>query len=86
VGANARAARLAAVGTLGAELAALAAACWLHSIYQTAYFRWVDDREEQSERARDLLARTVVQSYAGGWAHACMLLSSAGCMQGADVR
>lgn len=66
VGGNTRAARLAAVGALGAELAALAAACWLHSIYQTAYFRWVDDREEQSERARDLLTRTMVQSYAGG--------------------
>jgi hypothetical protein len=71
VGGNTRAARLAAVGALGAELAALAAACWLHSIYQTAYFRWVDDREEQSERARDLLTRTMVQSYAGGWVQ-CM--------------
>lgn len=63
---NTRTARWAAVGTLGVELAALTAACWLHAIYQNAYDAWLDDREEQSERARELLTRTVVQSYAAG--------------------
>ena len=42
---NPRASRLAAVGVLGAELLALAAACALQSIYQRAYEAWLDDRE-----------------------------------------
>lgn len=62
---NPRAARLAAVGSLGAELLALAVACWLHAIYTAAYEAWLDDSEEQSERVREALARTVVQTYAG---------------------
>ncbi len=44
VQANARGCRLVAVATLGAELAALAAACWLHAIYTAAYEAWLDDR------------------------------------------
>ncbi|KAL4448471.1 hypothetical protein ABPG75_005690 [Micractinium tetrahymenae] len=66
VQANARGCRLAAVATLGAELAALAAACWLHAIYTAAYEAWLDDREEQTERTREMLNRAVVQTYAGG--------------------
>lgn len=42
---NPRTARLAAVGLLGAELLALAAACALQAIYQHAYEAWMDDRE-----------------------------------------
>ena len=42
---NPRTARLAAVGLLGAELLALAAACALQAIYQQAYEAWMDDRE-----------------------------------------
>lgn len=42
---NPRTARLAAVGVLGAELLALAAACALQAIYQQAYDAWMDDRE-----------------------------------------
>lgn len=66
VQANARGCRLAAVAAMGAELAALAAACWLHAIYTAAYEAWLDDREEESERTRELLNRAVVQTYAGG--------------------
>lgn len=44
VQANARGCRLAAVAAMGAELAALAAACWLHAIYTAAYEAWLDDR------------------------------------------
>ncbi len=42
---NPRASRLAAVGVLGAELLALAAASALQAIYQQAYDAWMDDRE-----------------------------------------
>jgi hypothetical protein len=63
--ANHGAARVAAVAALCAELAMLAAACWLHSIHTAAYEAWLDDREEEAERAREVLARAVVRTYAG---------------------
>ncbi|EFN56358.1 hypothetical protein CHLNCDRAFT_144845 [Chlorella variabilis] len=68
VDANERPARLAAVGALILQIGVLAAASWLQAIYTAAYEAWVDDCEEQSERVREALARTVVQTYAGGGA------------------
>lgn len=47
---NPRTARLAAVGVLGAELLALAAACALQAIYQQAYDAWMDDQEVRRSR------------------------------------
>lgn len=62
---NPRTARLAAVGVLGAELLALAAACALQAIYQQAYDAWMDDREEQAERAQAAMNAAVAQTYGG---------------------
>lgn len=55
---NPRASRLAAVGVLGAELLALAAASALQAIYQQAYDAWMDDQEVRwrgDERSGSLL-------------------------------
>jgi hypothetical protein len=62
---NPRTARLAAVGLLGAELLALAGACALQAINQQAYDAWMDDREEQAERAQAAMNAAVAQTYGG---------------------
>lgn len=72
---NPRAARLAAVGLLGAELAALAAALALQSIYQAALDAWLDDREEATARARQVLNHAVRETYAG--MHRCCCRAAA---------
>ena len=65
IDANSEGVRLASLGGVGLELAALAAAAWLHSLYQAAYEEWRDDALERQERTAAELDRAVQQSYSG---------------------
>lgn len=50
---------------IASELAALAAASWLHSLQQAAYEAWLDDVEEAQARAREAVQQTVERQFAG---------------------
>ena len=63
--ANGQAVRVACLAAAGAELLALGAASWLHSIYVEAYEAWLDDTAERQERAAVALDRAAAAAYSG---------------------
>ena len=63
VDANPRLVKVAGLAVIMAEVAALGAACWLHSIYQAAYDDWLDGVEERRARVREVLSRSAERVY-----------------------
>ena len=62
---NAALVKIIGLCTILMQLMGLGAACWLHSLYQTAYEDWLDGIEAAESRANEQLGRISEQAYAG---------------------
>lgn len=62
---NPRLVKLGGLSTIIVQLIGLGAACWLHSLYQTAYEDWIDGIAAAEQRTFEQLGRTAQQAYAG---------------------
>ena len=62
---NIKIVKLASLAAIGVQIVGLGAACWLHSMYQSAYEDWIDGVEIEESRVRQELSRAAEQAYTG---------------------
>jgi hypothetical protein len=66
INSNVRIVKLVSLGVIGVQLVGLGASCWLHSIYQAAYYDWIDGIAEQEARVAQELGRAAEDAYSAG--------------------
>ena len=62
---HAKLVKLGGLSTIIVQLIGLGTACWLHSLYQSAYEDWIDGIAAAEQRTFDQLGRTAEQAYNG---------------------